>query len=104
MSIIRRKFTDEQKLKILREAEEMGITRVLHNHNLSYSAFARWRQQFAVHDPARQQSQLRYQERSELKQYKTENQRLKKIIADQALELERKEEELKKNNHSQGKR
>jgi putative transposase len=104
MTIVRRKFTDEQKLKILREAEEMGITLVLRNHNLSYSAFARWRQQFAFHDPARQQDKLNHHERSQLKQYKTENQRLKKIIADQALEIERKEEELKKNNHGQGKR
>ena len=104
MTIVRRKFTDEQKLKILREAEELGITLVLRNHNLSYSAFARWRQQFEFQDPARQQAKLNHQERSQLKQYKTENQRLKKIIADQALELERKEEELKKNLYAQGKR
>lgn len=104
MSIVRRKFTDEQKLKILRESEEMGITMVLRHHNLSYSAFARWRQQFATDDSARQQGKLNHQERSQLKQYKTENQRLKKIIADQALELERKEEELKKNMHAYGKR
>ena len=51
-----------------------------------------------------QQDKLNHHERSQLKQYKTENQRLKKIIADQALEIERKEEELKKTNYGQGKR
>ena len=42
--------------------------------------------------------------RSELKQFIEENARLKKIIAEQALELERKDEELKKNNMLYGKR
>ena len=104
MAILRRKFTDEQKLAILREAEESGITVVLRNHQLSYSAFSRWREHFRTMSSTQQNVVYDYRARSELKQYKTENLRLKKIIADQALELEKREEELKRNNHSHGKK
>ena len=104
MAILRRKFTDEQKLAILREAEESGITVVLRNHQLSSRAFSRWREHFRTMSSTQQNVVYDYRARSELKQYKTENLRLKKIIADQALELEKREEELKRNNHLHGKK
>jgi putative transposase len=104
MATMRRKFTDEQKIEILREAEETGISAVLRNHKLSYSAFSRWRQHYAAVNPSKRNSVFDHTTRLELKRYKTENVRLKKIIADQALELERREEELKKNSHLHGKK
>src|SRR5690349_20805017 len=100
MTMLRRKFTDEQKKDILREAGEFGITIAIRKHNLSYSAFSRWRQQFADGDQTEQQLRLSQQERSELRQYRIENIQLKKIIADQVLELEKKQEELRRNNFS----
>ena len=45
---------------------------------------------------------MRNKAKWELKQYIEENARLKKIIAYQALELERKDEELRKINSSNG--
>lgn len=89
----RRRFTEEQKIAILNQAMKMGITAVLREHNLSYSVFARWKQQL-VKDEASSQSFS--QTRSELKHLYEENIRLKKIIADLALELNKKQEELKK--------
>jgi len=41
MASPKRKFTDEQKLEILKQANEMGVIAVIRNHNLSYSVFAR---------------------------------------------------------------
>jgi putative transposase len=96
MASQKRKFTDEQRLQILRQAQEMGITAVLRHHSLSYSVFSRWREKFMKNDGNKQEMISRSKVRSELKQYIEENARLKKIIADLALELERKDEELKK--------
>ena len=91
MATQKRKFTDEQRLEILRQAEEMGVTAVLRHHSLSYSVFARWREKFTTQDNSRKGLISRNKARSELKQYREENTRLKKIIAGLALELERRD-------------
>ncbi len=104
MTGARRKFTDEQKLDILQQARNIGVTTVLRNHALSYSVFARWKQKFMKPDPNTQSVTNPNKTRSEMKQLTEENMRLKKIIASQALELERKDEELKKSNSLIGRR
>ena len=95
MASQKRKFTDEQKLEILRQANEMGVIAVIRNHNLSYSVFARWREKFMEKD--KKELILKNKPKSKLKQFMEDNTRLKKIIAEQALELERKDEALRKN-------
>jgi|SRR4030095_316603 putative transposase len=97
MASPKRKFTDEQRLEILQQARQIGITAVLRHHSLSYSVFARWREKLTKNN-GKQEFFSTNKARSELKQYMEENTRLKKIIADLALELERKDEELKKAN------
>ena len=94
MASPKRKFTEEQKLEILRQANEMGVIAVIRNHNLSYSVFARWREKFMEKD--KKETILKNKPKSKLKQFMEDNTRLKKIIADQALELERKDEALRK--------
>ena len=93
----RRKFTKEEKLGILQKAGEMGITAVLHEYHLSYSVFSRWKNQLLNTDNAAD-SAAGNRAKYELKALQEENKRLKMIIADQALELERKEGELRKYN------
>jgi putative transposase len=93
MTSRRRRFTEEQKIAIIDQAMKTGITAVLREHSLSYSVFARWKQQLIENEPSSQSSS---QTRSELKHLYEENMRLKKIIADLALELNKREEELKK--------
>jgi putative transposase len=95
MAAQRRKFTDQEKLNIIQQVSRQGVTAVLREHSLSYSVFAKWKQKFigsrdsgSVYSPNRA--------RSELKQLAEENARLKRIIADQALEIELKNEQLKK--------
>ena len=90
----RRKFTDEEKLVILSQAEKVGISATLRHYNLSYSVFAKWKQKFMTQNSTQPSDTLKT--RTKLRQLYNENLRLKKIIADQALELEQKEEELKK--------
>jgi len=98
MASPKRKFTDEQRLEILHQAKEMGITAVLRHHSLSYSVFARWREKFMMKDDIKQGIVSKSRGMSELRHYIEENTRLKKIIADLALERERKDEERKKTN------
>ena len=86
MSAQRRKFTNEEKLNILHQAKLSSITRVLKEHKLSYSVFSRWKQQ--MHTGSFTQAD------ADLFELKQENMRLKKIVADQALELEVKKEQL----------
>src|SRR5215471_5260821 len=42
----KRKFSDEQKLEILKQAKEIGVIAAIRNHCLSYSVFSRWRERF----------------------------------------------------------
>ena len=74
----------------------MGVIAVIRNHNLSYSVFARWREKFMGKDKNKKEQILKNKPKSKLKQFMEDNTRLKKIIAEQALELERKNEALRK--------
>jgi putative transposase len=93
LSAIRRTFTEEEKLEILQQARQAGIIKILRKHNLSYSVFSRWKQQFTERDISPDRIQAMG---TEMKLLKEENTRLKKIIADQALSLELKNEELRR--------
>src|SRR5215217_5773511 len=86
----RRKFTDDEKLNVLIQASQNGISNVLRHYNISYSLFARWNKSFQKKgiDPL-------YAIPGN-KSLAEENVRLKKIIADQALSLELRDEELKR--------
>jgi transposase-like protein len=46
MAKTRRSFSVEQKLQIIREAEQNGITQTLRKYNFAHSLFLRWRSQF----------------------------------------------------------
>jgi len=88
MGAQRRKFTNEEKTNILQLAKDSGVTKVLREYKLSYSVFARWKQQLNVDT-----STGTY---SELLNLKQENMWLKKIVAEQALEIEMKKEQLRR--------
>lgn len=103
MSKSRRSFTVEQKLFIINESEQIGITQTLRKHNLSHSVFLRWKNQFNTGGVSSLKSQ--YQKIDpEIRALQEENARLKKIIGNQALELEFKTELLKKSDAHWAKR
>jgi putative transposase len=92
----RRSFSVEQKLQIIQEAEQYGTTQTVRKHNLSPSLFLRWKNQF--NQGGVKQLEPQYQKiNPEVRALQDENARLKKIIGNQALELEFKTELLKKN-------
>ena len=91
----RRTFSVEQKMLILQEAEQIGVTQALRKHNLSHSVFLRWKNQFNQGGASSLKAQY-FKVDPELRALQEENARLKKIIGNQALELEFKTELLKK--------
>lgn len=97
MSRTRRQFSVEQKLAILNEADQNGVTQTLRKHNLSHSVFLRWKNQFNSGGTGSLKPQY-HKVDPELRALQEENARLKKIIGNQALELEFKTELLKKTN------
>jgi len=91
----KRTFTVEQKMQILREAEEHGMLATCRKHDLSQSLFYRWKDQFNSRGIDGLHPQHHRVDPGVMALEK-ENERLKKIIAHQALELEVKTELLKK--------
>ena len=73
------RFTDEQIVGIVREAEAGArALEVCRRHGISKETLRRWRAKYRG---------LELQEARRLKQLEEENRRLKRLVADQALDL-----------------
>ena len=91
----KRVFSAEEKMQILREAEEFGTTETCRKYDLANSLFYRWKSQFNARGIEGLTGQYHRVDPA-VRDLEKENERLKKIIARQALELEVKSELLKK--------
>lgn len=96
MSKTRRQFTESQRLQIIQEAEQFGIQETLRKHNLASSVLLRWRRHYKQGKPITPQARVISSDAAQMRQLQMENERLKRIIAKQALEIEFKDELLKK--------
>jgi transposase-like protein len=95
MTQTRRKFSPEEKHSILQEAEREGHTEVCRKYNLATSVLAYWKKKYLAQGKAGLNGSYK-RITPEVRALEEENQRLKKIIAKQALEIEFKDELLKK--------
>lgn len=73
------RFTDEQIVSILREADKAPVAQVAKRHKVSEQAIYTWRKRFGTFEA----SDVR-----RLKQLEAENARLKKLVAERDLEIE----------------
>jgi putative transposase len=72
-------FTDEQKVKILRQAEATSVAEVAREHGLVRETIYNWRRMFSGVD---------IKEARRLKELERENRRLKKLVIERDLEIE----------------
>ena len=90
-----RSWSESQKLQIIQEVEQNGLTETLRKYNLAQSLFHPWRRAYNVEGMPGLKRRYRTVDPA-VKQLEQENERLKRIIAKQALEIEFKDELLKK--------
>ena len=85
----KRRFTEEQIVRILAEAEKGGktIQELCQQHGVTDQTFYRWRRRFG---------DMQVPEVQELRHLQQENVRLKKLVAERDLEIESMKELLKK--------
>jgi transposase-like protein len=84
-----KRYTTEQKIRILREAEQSDTTivGVCRSHQISEVTFHRWKREFGM---------LEVDQAKQLKELKRENERLKRMLADEMLGKELLREALEK--------
>jgi len=95
MSISKRKWSEAQKLEIIQEVEQQGLSETLRKYNLSQSLFHKWRRAYNGEGMAGLKPKYKTIDPA-FRQLEVENERLKRIVAKQALEIEFKDELLKK--------
>ena len=75
----KKRFKEEQIVRILKEAASVGdIRQTCRKHNLTEQTFYRWRSKYGA---------LKEDEAIRLKTLEQENARLKRIVAEQALDI-----------------
>ena len=76
----RKQFSEEQIIRVLKEAEAgMKVMDLCRKHGISDVTFYKWRSKYGG---------LEVSEARRLKQLEEENQRLKRVVADQALDIQ----------------
>ena len=73
------RFSEEQMVKILREADEASVAEVAKKHGVSDATIYAWRKRFG---------KLEAVDVKRLRQIESENARLKKLLAEGDLEIE----------------
>ena len=73
------RFSEEQMVKILREADRAPVGEVAKRHGVSEETIYAWRKRFGQLEPA---------DVRRLRQLEQENGRLKKLVAERDLEIE----------------
>lgn len=73
------RFSEEQMVKVLREADQSPVAEVAKKHGVSDQTIYAWRKRFG---------QLESVDVKRLRQLEQENNRLKRLVADRDLEIE----------------
>jgi len=82
------RFSEDQMVKILREADRTPVAEVAKKHGVAEQTIYIWRQRFGRLEPA---------DVKRLRHLEQENGRLKKIVAERDLEIEVMKEVARKN-------
>lgn len=95
MSKERRQFTPEERLAIVQEAQREGVMQTTRKYNLAPSLVHKWKQRY-LNKGMEGLKPAYHRIDPDVRALEEENERLKKIIAKQALQIEVQGELLKK--------
>lgn len=96
MDMKKRTFSKEDKLRILKEAEEHGVNATLDKHSIYPATYYSWRKKYKTMGEAGLRHGMTTKHLKEIKRLEKENELLKKLLAEKELEGHLKMELLKK--------
>lgn len=92
----KRKFTKDDKLSILKEASEQGVTATLEKHGIYPATFYSWKNKFEIIGEQGFRHGMTPAHLKEIKRLEKENDLLKKLLAEKEMEGRLKDELIKK--------
>ena len=95
MSKIRRTFTPDERFSIVQEGQHEGRAATIRKYNIAPSLYDKWRYKYLNQGMEGLKNKYKRIDPA-VRELQEENERLKRIIAKQALEIEVKSELLKK--------
>ena len=96
MSMKKRTFSKEEKLKILEEAKKEGIKPTLDKHGVYPTTYYSWKKKLETMGEAGFRHGMTPEHLKEIRRLEKENDLLKKLLAEKDLESHLKDELLKK--------
>lgn len=96
MSVKKRRFSKEEKVKILKEVEAHGVQSTLAKYGIYPATYYNWKKKFESMGDAGFRHGMTPEHLKEIKRLEKENDLLKKILAEKELEGRLKDELLKK--------
>ncbi len=91
-----KKFTKDEKMAILLEAEKEGVRKTLTRYNLYPATYYYWKKKLLVFGEEGLNHQTLKSREREIKRLMTENETLKRLLGEKELEGKLKDEMLKK--------
>lgn len=96
MSMKKRKFSTEEKIKILEEARENGVQPTLDKYAIYPATFYNWKKKYESMGEAGFRHGMTPAHLKEIRRLEKENELLKKLLAEKDIEAHLKDEMLKK--------
>lgn len=96
MDMKKRTFSKEEKLRILKEAQENGVTTTLDKHGIYPATYYSWKRKYEEMGEAGFRHGMTTKHLKEIRRLEKENNTLKKLLAEKELEGHLKMELLKK--------
>ncbi|NCC72494.1 MAG: transposase [Sphingobacteriia bacterium] len=92
----KRKFSKEEKLKLIKEASEQGVSSTLEKYGIYPATFYSWKKKFDTMGEEGFRHGITPAHLKEIKRLEKENDLLKKLLAEKELEGRLKDELIKK--------